>query len=439
MPLRRLLSALLLVAGLLPAEALPASAGTGAGPVGAVGVGAGRCGMLMELALPGGKFACTHGPDPAPEGVDPRREWNPDTAHVKAGLLLPDPITGSKTSAAGTPGAPCYGDGQSGDRVQAVYARPADRPDRYTQVLPFIRRWAGEVDTILNTSAAQVGATRHVRYVTNSSCQVVVEHVMLSSNGDLNLATTMAEMALLGYNRPDRKYLVWMDATELCGIAAYFNDDRATRDNLNNGIPEIPGVVARIDSGCWGLGAQGESIEAHELMHSLGSVQPTAPHATLLGHCTDESDRMCYSDGSSILLQTICAEREEALFDCDKDDYFNPTPRPGSYLATHWNTAASEFVADLTGDVPVSVSGGGAVPEGDLDTKPMNFVISLQLPIRQPARVYYAASSCSNRERRRRSCRCPSGVTSPWRTPRTSSFASSTRPRRWWRTASPRG
>jgi hypothetical protein len=351
--------------------------------------------MLMELALPGGKFACTHGPDPAPEGVDPSREWTPDQARMKTGLLLPDPITGPNTGAAGTPGAPCYGDGQSGDRVQAVYARPADRTDRYTQMLPYIRRWAGDVDTVLNTSAGEVGATRHVRYVTNSSCQVVVEHAVLSSNGDLNLATTMAEMAALGYNRPDRKYLVWMDATELCGIAAYFNDDRATRDNLNNGIPEIPGVVARIDSGCWGLGAQGESIEAHELMHSLGSVQATAPHATLFGHCTDESDRMCYADGSSVLLQTVCADREEALYDCDKDDYFNPNPPPGNYLATHWNTAGSEFLADLTGDVPVSVSGGGAITEGDLDTKPLNFVISLQIPIRQPARVYYETANGS--------------------------------------------
>jgi hypothetical protein len=395
MPTRRLFCALLLLTGLLPAGTVRARAETvGAAEVGAAS-GGGRCALLLELALPGGKFACTHGADPAPEGVDPDREWTPDAARVKTGFLFPDPLIGSKTSAAGLPGAPCYGDGQSGDRVQAVYARPADRPDRYTQVLPFIRRWAGDVDTVLNASAAEVGATRHVRYVTNSSCQVAVDYVVLSSRGDLNLATTMAEMAVLGYSRPDRKYLVWMDAVQLCGVAAYYHDDRASRDNFNNGIPESVGVVARIDSGCWGLGAQGESIEAHELMHSLGSVQLTAPHATLLGHCTDESDRMCYEDGTSIFLQSVCDDREEALFDCDKDDYFNPNPPAGSYLATHWNTAGSEFVADLMGDVPVSVSGGGAITEGDLDSKVVNFVISLQLPIRQTAKVYYDTTNGS--------------------------------------------
>ena len=101
--------------------------------------------------------------------------------------------------------------------------------------------------------------------------------------------------------------MVWVDANEICGESSYYEDDRPTVDNFNNGNPVAPATVARIDNGCWGLGGQGESIEAHEMMHSLGSVMPTSPHSTILGHCTDDADRMCYQDALSIQVDVVCA------------------------------------------------------------------------------------------------------------------------------------
>src|SRR5439155_15119837 len=98
--------------------------------------------------------------------------------------------------------------------------------------------------------------------------------------------------------------------------------------------------------GCWGLASRGGSVEAHELLHTLGGVEPTAPHATQFGHCTDESDRMCYDDGSlGYVASASCAPANEALLDCNHDDYFNPSPPASSYLATHWDTARSDFLA----------------------------------------------------------------------------------------------
>jgi ribosomal protein L24E len=150
--------------------------------------------------------------------------------------------------------------------------------------------------------------------------------------------------------------------------------------------------VSRIDSGCWGLGDQGESIEAHEMMHALGSVMPTAPHSTILGHCTDDADRMCYKDDLTIKLNTVCASSEEALFDCRKDDYFNAATAPVGYLADHWNTARSAFLSTTDGDDPLRIV-GATIPEGDPYTAgTLPFTVSLAVPQNNTATVQWATA-----------------------------------------------
>jgi len=195
----------------------------------------------------------------------------------------------------------------------------------------------------------------------------------------------------LGYDRPDRKYVVWMDANELCGISSYYEDDRSSLDNFNNGNATAPATVSRIDNGCWGLGFEGTSIEAHEIMHALGSVMPTAPHSTVLGHCTDGADRMCYADATTVHVSTVCASTEEARFDCNKDDYFNASASPAGYLADHWNTARNAFLATTDGLDPVSIV-GGSTPEGDIGTKPLPFTISLDASQNNTASVDWSTA-----------------------------------------------
>ena len=367
----------------------PPSAGAGdliGNPFGGPGA---RCGALTELHLPGGNWTCSHGADPPPKGVDIHRRFDSGKAH--AGLLLPDNAIDERTAAAPNPNAHCYGDGLSGERVQAIYARSSDHTDQYSTIVPYIQKWAAEADAVFNASAGESGGTRHIRWQTDPvSCLPTVDHLVMSPSGDDDLAHTIAEVTAAGYNRPDRKYVVWVDANELCGISSYYEDDRPTTDNFNNGNPLAPATVSRIDNGCWGLGYEGESIEAHEIMHALGSVMPTAPHSTVLGHCTDGADRMCYADATTVQVLSVCASSEEAVFDCHKDDYFN-AGSPGGYLANHWNTARNAFLATTDGLDPVTIVGSSVV-EGDIGTKPLNFTVSLSVPENNTATVNWATA-----------------------------------------------
>ena len=173
----------------------------------------------------------------------------------------------------------CDGDGQSGDRTQVIYARPLGNAngDRFATYLPNFRQIVADADTIYDASAAETGGSRRIRFVTDASCNVAVANVVLSSTGADTFDKTITELRAQGYNRADRKYLVFMDANVLCGIGTLYGDDKPTKDNLNNGAAA---GYARIDAPCWSA----HSV-AHEHMHTLGGVQNSAPTASGGGHC----------------------------------------------------------------------------------------------------------------------------------------------------------
>jgi hypothetical protein len=294
-----------------------------------------RChgGFAVEALVATDPSACTHGPDAAPSGVDVRDV--PTTAE-----LLADAAAGDGTTAAAAGAAPCYGDGTSGKRVQVVYAVAGDRTDRYSSVVDLIRGYAWNADQAYLNSAARDGGVRHVRWVTDSTCRLDVAHVVLSATGDDSIASTRTELRALGYNRTDRKYLVFADAGVYCGISYAVGDDRPDATNPAN----TGGTVSRVDSSCWGGTT---SVPAHELAHALGAVQLTAPHSNGNWHCTDEYDRLCYADGSGVPLTYLCASSQEPLLDCNGDDYFNVSPRAGTWLSTHWNLANSAYLESV--------------------------------------------------------------------------------------------
>lgn len=331
-----------------------------------------QCRGAYEARTSDGRTMCSHGPDPAPDGVDVRRR--PSTEELAA-------TTEGGTGTLSATALPCYGDGSSGNRVQALYVRASDVPDRFSSIASLIPQWAAKANWVFSASASATGGLRHVRWLTSSgACALQVSNVVLSSTGDDNITNTMNELKAKGFNRTDRKYLIWMDSTVYCGIGTVKNDDRALSTNANNYGPSY----ARVDSGCWNAT---NSTAAHELMHNLGGVQLSALHSSGGWHCTDESDRMCYPDASGVSMTYTCPSSNEQLFDCNKDDYFNTAPAADSYLATHWNVASSAFLAATSPDASMDTASGGgtASPTPSPSTTPTPVPTATPTPTPTPS------------------------------------------------------
>ena len=318
---------------------------------------------------------CTHGPDPAPAGLKVSRDVTPVTAKVPepaeprreaadvpadaeivrdqggvslspgAPALIPDAAPGEADFVMGAHDVACEGDGRTGKRVQMLYLHEFGTPSRYTDYLGSMRTWAAGVDQIFDASAAETGGSRHVRFVTTPQCRVDVAEVQVPEAALESFTGTIGALQTLGYNRTDRKYVIFADAHVYCGIGTFVADKRPGLGNRNNGGPSY----GRVDAGCWS-----SVVAAREVTQMLGARLQDSPNSTGAGSCTDDSDLMCDEDRSGTPLRTVCPKKHENRLDCGHDDYFSTDPRPQSYLAENWNVALSEFLLRSDGgdDVP---------------------------------------------------------------------------------------
>ncbi|KUJ68556.1 hypothetical protein ACZ90_18335 [Streptomyces albus subsp. albus] len=323
---------------------------------------------------------CTHGPDAPPKGVDITKDTPPavprtapapalkggtNTAPAASDVLpggipaldartgeadRPGPAaSGSATGAKADAGSKvvCEGDGSSGNRVQVLYVH-APGNDRFAQYVASFKKWAAESDLIYEESAKETGGNRRIRFVTEPDCTAAVLDVEVAPSALGEFGSTNNALAAKGFNRRDRKYMIFADSNVYCGIGSFNGDERPGQENLSNFGPSY----GRTDSGCWG-----GSTPAHELGHNLGAVNNSAPHTSGGGHCVDEWDIMCYSDSPNYpKMQILCPERTgDERLDCHHDDYYNTAPKPGSYLDTHWNVADNRFL--------IANGGGGTDPD----------------------------------------------------------------------------
>ena len=318
---------------------------------------------------------CTHGPDPTPDGLQAKRDVAPVTAPVAepvapsqespavpsdaevardlggssltpgAPALIPDAAPGDADFVLGSHGVACEGDGRTGNRVQVLYLHEFGTPSRYTDFLGSIRAWSAGVDQIFDESAGETGGSRHVRFVTTPECRVDVTEVQVPEGALGSFPTNIDALKTLGYNRTDRKYMIFADTNVYCGIGTYIADQRPGLGNRNNGGPSY----ARMDAGCWSA-----VVAARELTYTLGAVLVGSPNSTGAGRCLDDYDLLCGPDRSGQTPRLVCPKKHENRLDCGHDDYFSTAPKAESYLALNWNVADSGFLLRSDGgdDVP---------------------------------------------------------------------------------------
>lgn len=281
-----------------------------------------ECGPLAPIYVNGSFAGCTHGGDPVPVVSD----------------LLPDLARDPVCVSPAAPDLDPY--------VLVMYARAFDDADNYASKAATIRSLVRSANGVLFDAANATGTRADLKVHCSAGDITVLNVVLPTAKASASFTTITNDLEAAGYGDSAIKYWVYYDDTGACscgGTANLYLDDRPGPANLNMGVVPLGGQYA-VD-----FGYDSVRILLHELMHTMGAVQNSAPHTTGAAHCTD-GDIMCYNDGGPTATPqtTPCGSgATESRVDCGYDDYFHTNPAPGSYLSTHWNmgSRANRFLA----------------------------------------------------------------------------------------------
>lgn len=338
-------------------------------------------GMVEHKIDDSTNVGCSH-PDEGPEGVDVR-ERAKDIEKIGAEMVeydkthpakaSDDPSTdeansqtdsvspadtgyrGDLTRFVSPRNWPCIGTGSDGARVQVVYMYVSGKTNRLSTFRAGFESTVKRVNAMYYNSGVDSGASRQVRFATGAkqsdgTCALSIGVVPVSSANVSTYDGVVNTLIAANYKSNNRKYLVYVDGGTSCGQGQMQVDDTAGPTNANN--TNTSWAVAWYP--CWYYS------EPHELMHTMGAVQLTAPHHTPGAHCYDQHDKMCYNDGTgkSMVIVSACTSRISYTdsagkvwysdkyawrFDCRHDDYFASVPA-GTYLKTKWNAATTRFL-----------------------------------------------------------------------------------------------
>jgi hypothetical protein len=350
---------------------------------------------LLAAVLPASS-AAAHGVEGAITHRDTREELAfVDVAATAAAAAAPDALpyewcgTARTTDDAAHDTLPA-----SSPRFKLVYAHPADRPDRFDGWRDALQ---GNVALIQRFLASQSGGAKALRIDMGTSCgpqyadiQVVHLSGPRSQYVD-NFGAIVREVEpRLGQAGGPRNVVILADTLNGGGYDYGLGEnvlgtagDRRGSGNVHNygGFASV--LFSRDGLPAPGAGARSWWPEGflHEISHNLGAVQWSAPHSTQppgftlprYGHCWQGADVMCYVEdsGAAGAMRYDCPRVGGAIpqaYDCGRDDYFNPAPPAGSYLAAHWNVYDSAFLAPCAQIAPAC--GGGT--EGLVPTPPVS-------------------------------------------------------------------
>jgi hypothetical protein len=264
----------------------------------------------------------------------------PDT--VKA-LTSTAPTT---TSVAGASPAWVCVNPSNHTHVELYYAHFAGAPDRYGSYVGDIQSqfWMVDANYIDYDATLYGGPDMHLYVECDSGGMPAVHDIALSTSiGGSDYSTIVSDMQNQGHSSSLAHYWVWTDGNPTSGYAgqsSVIGDDSPGTSNAINASNAYS-----INYG-YGGASGGAGIFAHENGHAMGAVQLSAPDTSGAWHCTDGSDVMCYNDGGPnawAYTNSICgsAPNGTSLLDCRRDNYFDPCPPAGNYLATHWNIASA--------------------------------------------------------------------------------------------------
>lgn len=258
--------------------------------------------------------------------------------------------------------------------VELYYAHFQGESDNFGLLAPDIQQQflAVDRDYISYYAANWFGVSMHLIVQCDTMGEPQVHDITMSTRlGSANFSTIVSDMQAQGHcvasqggacNAPGPvHYWVFTDGNPVAaygyaGQSTVVGDDSPGSGNAINSADAYSVNYGYCLNAAPGTGAcdppydnqgpgSGPGIFAHENGHALGAVQLSAPHSTGAWHCTDGTDVMCYNDGgpsASQYTSTDCGRGPNGTspFDCGFNDYFNPSPGPGTYLASHWDVAS---------------------------------------------------------------------------------------------------
>jgi hypothetical protein len=291
-------------------------------------------------------------------------------------------------------------------QIKVVYAYGSDAADNSVQWRDALQANVSRIEQFLTL---QTGGRRALRFDMGTVCgpqyvdiQVVpLQHARSFYRDDFY---TVADEVRDATGDDTRNLFILADdltdgASGVYGTGEVIpTDDRPDAGNEHNfgqltGIMWAPGGTQPDASG-WQ-----PTVMLHEISHNLGAVQWSAPHTThpvndqsgVYAHCWDGEDVMCYADGPAMAhayVSNMCPLGNGPIpqtYDCGRDDYFNPDPAAGSYLATHWNVYNSAFMGSCS---QLGMACGNAV----VPSPPVNTALPTVSGVTHPGAVLTASA-----------------------------------------------